>query len=171
MYAHGTEAKIVTNMSVFGDGNHESTQVVLDALYESSPKGKKVLDIGTGTGIQSIFAKLWGADDVLAVDIEFQAINIARGNFYRNNVEVVSRLNIYNEMLDFKADITIANLPAHCIKEYLTTAQDTMKEDGILICSFPTKFNIENECDLTNYVIKKRLKGLEYDAFILEKKI
>lgn len=169
MYSNGTEVNIVTN-GTFGDGNHESTQIVLDALYKVNPKGKDVLDIGTGTGVQSIYAKKWGADNVLAVDIDYQSIRCARDNFKRNDVEVMSRLNIYNELLDFKADITIANLPPHCVVEFIPMAKATMKEDGVLICSWHNKFNIENECDLKEWKTKDRIKGIEYDVYILEKK-
>ena len=82
----------ITAEGVFGDGSHESTQAVLRALKECNPKGKDVLDIGTGTGIQSIYAKKWGADNVLAVDIDYYAIRIARANFKANDVEIISRL-------------------------------------------------------------------------------
>ena len=107
MYSNGTEIKIVTQ-NVFGDGNHESTQLVLDALYQSNPNDKIVLDIGTGTGVQAIYATKWGAKDVLAVDIDYTAILTARNNFRRNNVEIKSRLNIYNE--DLVGLFTICNV-------------------------------------------------------------
>lgn len=169
MYSNGTEVKIVTQ-NVFGDGNHESTQLVLDALYQSDPKDKVVLDIGTGTGVQAIYAKKWGAKDVLAVDIEYRAIITARDNFKRNNVKIKSRLNIYNEYLHTKADITVANLPAPGIREFLKIAKSTMNEDGVLICSFPTQFNFANECDLSEYEIVNQINGIEYNAYTLRSK-
>lgn len=154
---------------VFGDGSHESTQVVLKALEECNPNGKDVLDIGTGTGIQSIYAKKWGAENVLAVDIDYNAIRTARENFKANGVEVVSRLNIYNEMLDFKADITIANLTASSIREFLPMVTDTMREDGVFICSWYNNLNINNELNLSGWDIKKQIKGTEWSAYILER--
>lgn len=169
MYSNGTEVKIVTH-NVFGDGNHETTQLVLDLLYKHEPKNKDVLDIGTGTGIQSIFAKKWGAANVLAVDIEYTAIFTARANFKRNDVEVKSRLNILNEDLDFKADIIVANLPAHALREFLPVATDSMKSNAILICSWPKQFNLINECDLTHYIIADKLEGLEYDGYVFKEK-
>ena len=169
MYSNKTEIKIVTQ-DIFGDGNHESTHLVLDALYKSNPKNKTVLDIGTGTGVQAIYASKWGALDILAVDINYSAIVTARDNFKRNNVEIKSRLNIYNEDLDFKADITVANLPAHNLREFLTLAPATMKSKGLLICSWPRQFNIYNECDLSLYNIVNHIEGIEYDAYVLELK-
>lgn len=169
MYSNSTEVKIVTQ-GVFGDGNHESTQLVLDALYESNPKNKSILDMGTGTGVQSIYASKWGATEILAVDIDYNAIFTARANFKRNNVEIKSRLNIYNEDLDFKADITVANLPAHNLREFLVLAPSTMKPNGLLICSWPRQFNIYNECDLSKYEIIHHIEGIEYDAYVLRSK-
>lgn len=159
----------IISANVFGDGTHESTQIVLKALEWCNPNGKDVLDIGTGTGIQSIYAKKMGAENVLAVDVGYHEIQTARENFRNNDVEVMSRLNIYNEFLDFKADITVANLPPHQIREFLDIAPYTMKEDGILICSWDSRFNIKNECDLTEWEIKKHFKGIEWDAYVLER--
>lgn len=169
MYSNGTEIKMVTQ-NVFGDGNHESTQLVLDALYQSNPNDKIVLDIGTGTGVQAIYAAKWGATEVLAVDIDYTAILTARNNFKRNNVEITSYLNIYNEGLDIKADITIANLPAGNLREFLKIAKNTMAKDGILLCSWPKQFNIYNECDLSKYEIIHHIEGIEYDAYVLRSK-
>lgn len=156
--------------AIFGDGTHESTQMVLKALEWCNPNGKDVLDIGTGTGIQSIYAKKMGAENVLAVDIDYQSVLCARENFKRNNVEITSRLNIFNEMLDYKADITVANLPSHDVRDFIPMAKDTMKQDGVLICSWCNQYNLENECDLTGWEIKKHFKGIKWDAYVLERK-
>ena len=170
MYSHQTEIKLVTPMGIFGNGDHESTQVVLDALYNAIPSGKDVLDVGTGNGIQAIFAKKWGAAHVVAVDIDANAIYAARANFERNNVEIEARLGIYNEFLDFQANIIIANLPPHNVRDFLKIAQKNLKAGGKLICSWAKFANIYNECDLTNYNIVDHIEGLEWDAYILEGK-
>ena len=170
MYSHKTEVAIINNWDIFGDGNHESTQLVLDELYKQSPQNKDVLDVGCGTGIQSIFAKKWGANNVFAVDVDVRAIYTARKNFQKNNVDIQSRLNIYNEQLDFKADIIVANLPADCARDFLTMAPSSLKENGVIIISWPRQFNIYNECDLTNYEIVDRIEGIDYDAYAIKEK-
>ena len=167
MYSNSTEVRIVTN-GVFGDGNHETTQLVLDALYKTDPKNKSILDVGTGTGVQAIYASKWGASEVFAVDIDYNSILTARENFKRNNVEVQSRLNIYNEDLNYLFDITVANLPADSLRDFLDLAPVTMKSNGLLICSWPHQFNLHNECNLSQYNIINCLKGIEYDAYVLE---
>lgn len=170
MYSNGIEVKIITQ-NVFGDGNHESTQLVLDALYKFNPKDKIILDIGTGTGIQSIFAKKWGAKKVVAVDIDYNAIQTARKNFQKNNVEVISQLNIYNEFIEDKFDIIIANLPSHNVREFLTMAHKNMTKDSILIVSWDRQFNFSNECDLSQYEIINHIEGIEWNAYALKEKV
>ena len=155
--------------AVFGDGCHESTQVVLEALYQQKPQGKTVLDIGTGTGIQSIFAKKWGAAEVTAVDVDMMAVKTARKNFTKNDVEVTSRLNIYNELLDVKADITVANLPTHNVVEFVPMAKETMADGGVVIFSWSRQFNVQNEVNLDGYEIIDRIDGIDWDAYVIRR--
>ncbi len=62
----------------FGSGSHESTQLVLSALEEIDLTGASVLDVGTGSGILALAAERSGAAAVLAVDVDQQAIRVAR---------------------------------------------------------------------------------------------
>lgn len=171
MYYHGTEAIIIKPDNVFGDGNHESTQMVLEALYQQNPKGKSVLDIGTGSGIQSIFSKLWGATDVMAVDIDASCIYTARKNFKKNDVEVASRLNIYNELLEDKYDITVANLPTGGVVEFIPMAEQTMADDGVLIISWAKHFGIfEAKLEEHGFEIAEHYEGIEWDSYVIRRK-
>lgn len=54
----------------FGTGIHGTTQDCLEVILERDFTEKKVLDLGTGSGILSIAALLKGAKDVTAVDLE-----------------------------------------------------------------------------------------------------
>lgn len=170
MYCHETEVTIITTSNVFGDGNHESTQMVLEALYQQKPEGKTILDIGTGTGIQSIFAMKWGAKSATAVDIDAAAIYTARKNFKKNGVDVFSRLNIYNEYIDEKYDITIANLPAGGVVEFIPTATKTMKENSVLIFSWDKNFGI-HETHLEEYGLEiiEYYEGIDWDSYVVRR--
>jgi ribosomal protein L11 methyltransferase len=64
--------------TAFGSGSHESTQLVLSALEKIDLAGATVLDVGTGSGILAFAAERSGAAAVLAVDVDPQAIRVAR---------------------------------------------------------------------------------------------
>ena len=102
---------IYSDNIVFGDGTHESTQEVLELMSKYDFENKTVIDIGTGTGILSIFAKLKEANHVLALDIFPTALEYARKNAKRNNVEIDFEINNLTEYINDKADIILANLP------------------------------------------------------------
>jgi ribosomal protein L11 methyltransferase len=70
----------------FGTGTHPTTQLCLEALEDYVHKGDFVLDLGCGSGILAIAAAKLGAGEVLGVDIDKDAVRIARENARRNRV-------------------------------------------------------------------------------------
>jgi len=89
----------------------ESTHTVYD--YFGNLKGKKVLDVGTGTGILAIQAAKAGAKRIDALDIEQSAVDCARHNVSMNNFEdkiKVFKSDLFAEVSE-KYDLIIANLP------------------------------------------------------------
>jgi ribosomal protein L11 methyltransferase len=70
----------------FGTGLHPTTRLSLQGLENVLQPGDTLLDIGCGTGILSIAAVLLGADQVLAVDIDDDAVEASRENTIRNHV-------------------------------------------------------------------------------------
>ncbi len=66
--------------TAFGTGGHESTRLVLLCLEEDPPCGLEVLDIGTGSGVLALAAAALGARRAVALDMDPQAVFVAREN-------------------------------------------------------------------------------------------
>lgn len=74
----GRHRLVVEPRMAFGSGSHESTGLILLALEELDVAGADVLDIGTGSGILALAAEHLGARSVVALDIDPQAVFVAR---------------------------------------------------------------------------------------------
>jgi ribosomal protein L11 methyltransferase len=75
---------LVDATTAFGTGEHATTRGCLTALQRLRPR--RVLDMGTGTGILAIAALRAGARRVLAADIDPGSVRVARLNLRRNGV-------------------------------------------------------------------------------------
>jgi len=74
----GRRRLVIEPRTAFGSGSHESTQLILVELERLEVDGAGVLDIGTGSGILAIAAAGLGAKRVVALDIDEDAIWVAR---------------------------------------------------------------------------------------------
>ena len=70
----------------FGTGSHASTQLCLEGVEQHAAEGCSVLDLGCGSGILSIAARLLGAKRAVAVDIDPIAETVARDNADMNGL-------------------------------------------------------------------------------------
>jgi len=71
----------------FGTGDHPTTRMCLELLENSRPAGKRILDLGCGSGILAVGACLLGAAVVEASDIDPLAVEVAKQNATLNNVQ------------------------------------------------------------------------------------
>lgn len=74
----GRHRLVVEPRMAFGSGSHESTKLVLAALETLDVVGADVLDVGTGSGILAVAAERLGAKIVVALDIDPDAVFVAR---------------------------------------------------------------------------------------------
>ncbi len=71
----------------FGTGDHPTTRMCLELLERADLNGKNVADVGCGSGILSVAAKMRGAKRVQGIDIEALSVEVARENSTINKVD------------------------------------------------------------------------------------
>ena len=89
-------------------------------------EGQSVLEIGTGSGLVSMYASLL-SDDITATDINYNALELAEKNFKLNNINTI-RLefgDLFEPVKDKKFDVILFNTP------YLPTDSDDIINDDL----------------------------------------
>lgn len=129
---------------VFGNGSHSTTTFCLRALEDlfrqrlplKPPRGAKVLDAGTGTGILAIASVKLGASEVLAIDVDPQAVAEAKRNIDYSQLShcvTVSCLSVENVNETF--DLVLANLVPSMLLRSGDLFSQIVKPGGFLIMS------------------------------------
>lgn len=116
----------------FGTGAHPSTRLCLEWLDARPLRNRLVLDFGCGSGILSIAAALLGARDVVALDIDGQALVATRDNARRNGVEDRIRTCGDIDCIGDDFDVIVANILAETLKLNASTICSRLKIGGML---------------------------------------
>lgn len=117
----------------FGTGHHGTTALCLDGLAQV-PVARRVLDVGTGSGILAIAAAKLGWPEVIGCDNDELAVMVARDNVRRNEVPVDLRVGSV-DVLPGDADLVVANILAEVISELADSLAGLMKPGGTLLAS------------------------------------
>lgn len=78
---------IINPKMSFGTGHHETTHLIVELQLGLDHRDKRVLDLGTGTGILAIMAHKLGAESITATDIDDWSIENCKENFELNGVK------------------------------------------------------------------------------------
>lgn len=143
-----TEGRTVLRLDpglIFGTGTHPTTQMCMRSLEKFSEKGKRVLDLGCGSGILAISAILLGCDCAVGCDIDEKAPDVAMENAALNGIygdrmsvfagDVLADRSFKAKIGDVKYDIVAANIVADVIIALSPAAAGFLKDDGVFICS------------------------------------
>ena len=135
----GDRLIVIDPEMAFGTGEHATTRGALRFLEQVIKHGDRVLDVGTGSAILAIGAALCGADEVIAVDYDEDAILNARDNVKRNHAEHVVALatamvdEAYLRPHAGAFDIVAANVLSSVLHPLLPAFHTTLKPSGFLI--------------------------------------
>ncbi len=107
----------------------EDSLLLADYLSGLDLKGRKVLDIGCGSGILSLVCAKRGAK-VLGVDINIDAVKATLSNAMKNNLSLKVILGDLFNPLKEKFDIIVFNSP-YLPKDEIDRSKDTSDPDAI----------------------------------------
>ena len=120
----------------FGTGGHSTTALCLAWLADNPPSGCKVIDYGCGSGILAIAACKLGADRVLAVDIDPQALSASDSNRIMNDIpDQQIDICLPGDMKNFESDLLIANILARPLVELAPRFASLVTEGGQILLS------------------------------------
>ena len=120
----------------FGTGTHPTTQLCLEALERLPMQGKKVVDVGTGSGILAIAAALLGAAQVDALDTDPVAVSAARDNVAQAGLS--EAVTVTDRTLPFPDsspgyDIVVANITAQTLITLAPLLRESLAPHGRLL--------------------------------------
>ena len=117
----------------FGTGTHPTTRLCLEWLARQPLQGSRVLDYGCGSGILAIAAAKFGADAVVGVDIDPDAVLATQANATANAVTLQAGLpDLVGES---KFDIVVANILSAPLKLLAPAIAAHVKPGGWLVLS------------------------------------
>lgn len=129
----------------FGTGQHHTTRLCIEQLVKHVNEGMEVLDMGCGSGILSIASILLGAKSVTGVDIDENAVKIAKENAVLNNIyedkfkayfgDVTEDKHLQDKIGYNKYDIIAVNIIAQIIMGMSSTFPKFLKKGGLVVAS------------------------------------
>ena len=127
---------VINPKQAFGTGTHETTQMMLTFLIENNIEGKRVLDMGCGTGVLSIMASLRGAKSIEAIDIDHWSKENTEENNHlnaRNNITV--KLGDANLLSTQIFDLILANINRNILLNDMDKYVQVLVPNGKLVMS------------------------------------
>lgn len=116
----------------FGTGEHFTTSSCLRLMERITPRPRNLLDVGCGSGILSIAARLMGIPRVAACDIDPEAVRVAAENALANGARMMLFVG-GAECLTAKFDCVVANIQAEVLTELMPTLRSRVRPGGTLL--------------------------------------
>lgn len=145
---------VITPKMSFGTGHHATTYLMSRTTASRDFTGKRVLDMGSGTGVLAIIAAKCGAESVDAVDIDEWAYENCVENCAENGVgdKVTAYLGDVRQIYGKSYDAILANINRNILLGDMPHYVESLNEGGELIMSGILEGDID--------AIRSRAEGL-----------
>ena len=171
---------IISPDMAFGTGTHPSTQLCMLALEKYGVKEMNVIDIGTGSGILSIEAAKLGAERILGVDNDPDAIPSAINNAALNGVadKIVFEVGTHTDVLKRTDGLNqsprvIANILSPILANMLSTGlSDLISPSGLLFLGGVLDHQAQSLADLARSLglsLRETLQQEDWVVLVLHK--
>ncbi len=128
---------LINPQMAFGTGHHETTSLIISELLNIDLKNKSVLDMGCGTSILAILARMRGAKPITAIDIDTWCVENSKENIALNNLSDITvelgNAGLIRERGPF--DIIIANINRNILLEDMPYYTESLNPGGELYMS------------------------------------
>jgi ribosomal protein L11 methyltransferase len=127
----------ITAGTAFGTGHHETTRGCLLAAdwWLKRHRPRRILDMGSGTGVLAIAAAKVSRARALAVDIDPEAVRVTRDNARLNGTCDLVRAALALPVADRPYDLIFANILAGPLVELAGELASRLERGGALILS------------------------------------
>ncbi len=163
----------------FGTGSHSTTSLCVklmeNEINEENSKELSLLDVGTGSGILMLAAAKLGVKDIVGVDIDELAVEVAQENLILNGVERenfrVLKGDLISVIEDKKFDIVVANILADVLLILLKDIFKVVKPNGKIILSGIVSDKLPEilkEVESLGYNVLEVKEGKEWRALLIQ---
>jgi ribosomal protein L11 methyltransferase len=122
---------VIDPKMAFGTGHHQTTAMMLQLILENDFTGKKVLDMGCGTGILAIMAAQLGAADIVAIDYDPVCYESTIENSQLNHITNIEAICGSKEAIpDEQYDTILANINRNILIDQMARYNEALKTGG-----------------------------------------
>ena len=120
----------------FGTGHHETTHQMIAQLLDIDVLGKRVLDMGCGTGILAILACMKGASSITAIDIDEWACQNTLEKVRNNQCsQVIVKKGGAELLKNHEYDLILANINRNILLNDMESYANSMRSESVIVFS------------------------------------
>lgn len=163
---------VIDPKQAFGTGHHETTYMMIESMRDMQFEGKRILDLGCGTGILAILAAKMGAEVVTAIDIEEESVENTVENLNLNSVSADVRHGSVEVVAGEKYDMILANINRNTIMFLMHDITSLLSPGAAVVFSGFLEHNFEEVCEKAESLglrfVERRQRG-EWECVLMNK--